>query len=83
MLLKKKNFCETNLNMLKQINKTFLSSGSAFTKCDTDVTLKLLTSISSEFLLCNKKKFLSKLRIFSFISEKKILIFLDIYLSSY
>ena len=42
----------------------------------------LETPISSEFLLCNKKIFTSKLRIFSFISEK-ILSFLDIYLSSY
>ncbi len=62
--------------------KKLLSSGSALTKCETGVTLNLLISISSEFLLSNKKNFLSKLRIFSFISKKKIQSF-ETYLSSY
>ena len=34
-------FCEIHLNMLKLFLKKNLSSGSAFTKCDTGVTLKM------------------------------------------
>jgi hypothetical protein len=44
------------LTFLKK-KKKFLSSGSAFTKCETGLTLKLLTSKSTEFLLCNKNFF--------------------------
>ena len=69
-------FGETRLHMLKLFlkkKKSFCQA--AFTRCETGDTLKLLTSISSEFLLCNKNFFLSKLRIFSFIYKKSFKLF--------
>ncbi len=60
--------------------KKILSSGSAFTKCETGITLKLLTSISSESSLCNKKFFLRKLKIFSFIYKKNFKLFRHIFI---
>ena len=68
-------FGETHLNMLKLFlkkKKKFLSSGSVFTKCETGVRLKLLTSISSEFLLYNKKFFFEPIKNLSFYFQKKI-----------
>ncbi len=83
-------FCSTCIKFFFQWNtfkyaETFfgkkkLSSGSAFTKCETGVTLKLLTFISSEFLLCNKKIFLSKLRILMFIYKKNFKLFRHIFI---
>jgi len=49
-------FGETHLNMLELfLKKKILSSGSAFKKCETGVTLKLLVSINS---YCAMKKLL-------------------------
>ena len=65
-------FGETYLNMLKLLlKKKILSSGSAFTKCETGVTLKLLTSINSEFLLSNKKILFEQIKNLVFYFRKK------------